>query len=113
MIYKRHLPFLHQVTHNSSTVFHHLDWSCTTFQASSHDKWKDASSFSADLLQVILGLPHYLLCTQRPVYLVEWVDLNTAVTFVGELKIAVCLNVDVKFHKKAFPIAILQKLYSL
>ena len=50
--------FLRHGTHKAFTVSLQLEWSCTTFRISLQVRCMDLSSYSADLLQVILGLPH-------------------------------------------------------
>ena len=55
-----HQSFLHHGTHKASTVSLLQEQSCATFRISLQVRCMDLSSFSADLRQVILGLPRSL-----------------------------------------------------
>ena len=55
-----HQSFLRHGTHKASTVSLQQERSCATFRISLQVRCMDLSSFSADLRQVILGLPRCL-----------------------------------------------------
>ena len=55
-----HWSFMRHGMHKAFTVSLQLEWSCATFQISLQVRCMDLSSYSADLLQVILCLPHCL-----------------------------------------------------